>query len=411
VIVRILLAALRAMKGDVAGNLRRHVELLELARSRRCDLAVFPEFSLTGSVDPGLHPEQALAVDAAPVRQLVAASHRIGAGAVFGIAERAEEGCYISQLYAHGGRLAGRYRKRHLGEGEEAYRTGVEEGVFRLGAARFGIAICAEGGVDLPWAAAATAGAPVVFFCSAPGLYGRRTDEAGWRRGHEWWESHGLGDAVRHARRYGLWVAMATQAGSAQDEDFPGLAALVTPNGEVAHRLPDWRPGELVVEVPVEVMVRPVRPAARALVVDDAGRTLLVRFVDEQAGTTWWCPPGGGLEDGEDHLHAVRRELTEELGRDGFALGPWIGEHTDTFQLGQRWMTQQERWILCRTAPFELDGVPLASLRAERVHEVRWWTADEIRSSGIVTAPRGLADLLGAVNAGRLPNPEADLGV
>jgi predicted amidohydrolase len=251
--VRVLLAASHALKGDVAANLERHVALLEQARSQGCQLAVFPEFSLTGSVDPTRHPEYALAVDAAPINDLVAASDRIGVGAVFGIAERAAGSCYITQLYAYDGKLAGRYRKRHLGEGEDGYRTGAEAGVFQLGAVRFGLVICAEAGVDIAWRSAAAAGAPVVFFCSAPGLYGRRVDEEGWRRGLAWWESCGLGDAIRNARRYGLWVAMATQAGSAHDEDFPGLAALVTPAGEVARRLPDWRPGELIVDIPVAV--------------------------------------------------------------------------------------------------------------------------------------------------------------
>jgi predicted amidohydrolase len=191
---------------------------------------------------------------------------------VFGIAERASDGFYIAQLYAEGGRLAGVYRKRHLGEDETAYRTGDRDGVFQLGAARFGVAICAEGEVELPWAAAADAGAAVVLFCAAPGLYGRRRDEESWRRGHAWWVQQGLGQAVGHAKRYGLWVAIATQAGSTVDEDFPGLAALVTPYGEVADRLPDWRPGALVVDIPVEVAVHPVRQAARALVVDEGGR-------------------------------------------------------------------------------------------------------------------------------------------
>lgn len=59
------------------------------------------------------------------------------------------------------------------------------------------------------------------------------------------------GSARRHAARTGAWVAMATQAGTALDEDFPGLAALVTPAGNVAARLPDWRPGTLVVDIPV----------------------------------------------------------------------------------------------------------------------------------------------------------------
>lgn len=255
--MRVLLSALNAAKGDVAGNLARHVEAMEQARSQRCDLAVFPEFSLTGSVDPTRHREHTLSLGDGPVRDLVTATHTTGVGAVFGIAERAGDGCYISQVYAYGGRLAGRYRKRHLGKDEAGYRTGEEAGVFRFGAARFGLAICAESEVDLPWESAAAGGAAVVFFCAAPGLYGRRTDEGGWRRGHAWWEGRGLADARRHARRYGLWVGTATQAGSTHDEDFPGLAALVSPDGEVVRRLPDWRPGTLVVDIPVDVEVHP----------------------------------------------------------------------------------------------------------------------------------------------------------
>ena len=44
---------------------------------------------------------------------------------------------------------------------------------------------------------------------------------------------------------------MAGQAGSTVDEDFPGLAALVGPDGAVASRLPDWRPGTLTVQIPL----------------------------------------------------------------------------------------------------------------------------------------------------------------
>jgi predicted amidohydrolase len=263
--MRLLLAAMNSAKGGVEDNLRAHGALLEEAAAAGCDLAVFPEFSLTGSVDPVRHPERALAVHAEPVRALVAATRRTGVAAVFGIAERAGETFHITQLYASGGRMLGHYRKRHLGEGEEGYQPGSEPGVFQLGATRFGVAVCAESGVDFPWSDAAGAGASLVVFCSAPGLYGRRTDEAAWRRGHDWWVGAGLGDARRHARELGLWVAMATQAGSTEDEDFPGLAALIRPDGEVAARLPDWRPGTLVVDVPVKVVVEPGEDRLTAL--------------------------------------------------------------------------------------------------------------------------------------------------
>ena len=84
--MRILLAALNAPKGDLDGNLARHLAVLEQARAQGCDVAVFPELSLTGSVDPRRHPERTLAVDAEPVRALLEGTFRAGVAAVFGIA-------------------------------------------------------------------------------------------------------------------------------------------------------------------------------------------------------------------------------------------------------------------------------------------------------------------------------------
>jgi hypothetical protein len=131
--MRILLAAVNAQKGELEGNLARHLAALEQARVQGCQLAVFPELSLTGSVDPRTRPGRALAVDAGPVRALLAATSRTGVAALFGIAERDGAAFHITQLYGHDGRLGGVYRKRHLGEGEEGFRPGDGPGVFQLG--------------------------------------------------------------------------------------------------------------------------------------------------------------------------------------------------------------------------------------------------------------------------------------
>jgi hypothetical protein len=59
-----------------------------------------------------------------------------------------------------------------------------------------------------------------------------------WRDGFSGREARSPGDARRHASRPEPWIALAGQAGSAVDEDFPGLAALVSPGGSVTARLP-----------------------------------------------------------------------------------------------------------------------------------------------------------------------------
>jgi predicted amidohydrolase len=250
--VRALLAAMRCRKGDLRGNLAAHLRLLAQAAAAGCDLAVFPEMSLTGSADAAARPERLIGLGHPAVATLARASGETGVGACFGVAERAPAGePFITQVFAAAGRVVGAQRKRHLGEDEESFTAGRESEVFEHAGARFGVAICAESGFDAPFDAAAAAGARLMLFPAAPGLYGRRTSESDWRDGLAWWQGSGLADARRHARRLGLWIALSGQAGATADEDFPGLAALIGPDGVVAARLPDWRPGTLTVDIPL----------------------------------------------------------------------------------------------------------------------------------------------------------------
>ena len=254
--MRCLLAAICCPKSELHANLGAHLRLIGDARAAGCDLVLFPEMSLTGSADPAVRPEQLIPLDHDAVRRLAAATGIPGVpgvAACFGIAERGADGePYITQVVASGGGIVGVQRKRHLGEGEEAFRPAPRgAGVFGIAGTAVGVAICAEAGYDEPFDDAAASGAGVMLFPAAPGLYGpRRISESSWRRGFAWWEESSLGDAARHARRCGLWVAQAGQAGATEDEDFPGLAALTAPDGTVTARLPDWRPGTLVVDIP-----------------------------------------------------------------------------------------------------------------------------------------------------------------
>jgi len=248
--MRALLAAVTCKKHGLDANLAAHLNVLDDATRAGCQLVVFPEFSLTGSVDPSRHPQDAITLEHRAIDTLINATRAPGPAVAFGLSERADDTFFITQAVASNGQLIGAQRKRHLGDDEHTYATGSHTFTFDLAGNRYGIIICAEAGVDWTWNATARSGAAIVLFCSAPGLDERKTDEPSWRAGFAWWQRCGLGDARRHAKRLHLWVAMSTQAGTTIDEDFPGIAALVSPSGAVVDRLADWRPGTLIVDLP-----------------------------------------------------------------------------------------------------------------------------------------------------------------
>ena len=70
-----------------------------------------------------------------------------------------------------------------------------------------------------------------------------------------------------------------------------------------------------------------IREAVRAVVLDPNDRVLLVRL--EFRHWTGWAMPGGGVDEGETDEIALRRELAEEAGPEGFDLGSsvWTRRH------------------------------------------------------------------------------------
>ncbi len=240
--MRLLLTALACPKGDVDTNLERHDATIARARDAGCDLVLLPEMSLTGyrasAAVPLTHPAVGRIVD----------DTATGPRVCFGLVERKAGGGtpYITQLVAGAGRLIAIHRKAHLGEGEDGdFVAGEPADVFEVGGFPCSLAVCAEIGTRAPYRPEAH----LILGPAAPGLYGeRRSSDESWRRGFDWWRGSVLADASRLLRP-GQWLAVSTQAGATDDEDFPGWAALIGPGGAVVAELADWREGTLVVDV------------------------------------------------------------------------------------------------------------------------------------------------------------------
>ena len=156
-------------------------------------------------------------------------------------------------------------------------------------------------------------------------------------------------------------------------------------------------------------LARSDRPRrARALVLDQSDRTLLVEFRDRSA-RSWWATPGGGADKGESLEETIRRELAEEAGLVEFELGPEIWTRDHTFAWFGRIYRQRERIHLVRVADHE--PAPTIDLAAEHVHDVRWWTVAELRQPAKKPVPRTLpARLRELLEHGPPPAP-VDVGI
>jgi predicted amidohydrolase len=107
------LAQIAVASGNVAGNLDKHLAVIEQARDLGTDLLLFPELSLTG-VDLFSHmPAVARSNDSAEVRRIAEAAADMDV--VIGFVEDAGDGAYHNALaYFSRGRLSHVHRKIYL---------------------------------------------------------------------------------------------------------------------------------------------------------------------------------------------------------------------------------------------------------------------------------------------------------
>ncbi|KXP01658.1 NUDIX hydrolase [Tsukamurella pseudospumae] len=148
------------------------------------------------------------------------------------------------------------------------------------------------------------------------------------------------------------------------------------------------------------------RVSARVIVVDSDGAVLLVRGHEpvpegESPPGHWWFTVGGGVERGEDLRAAATRELLEETGR---ALPPsaFVGplyRREAVFTFDGEVFDSVEYFFAVACERFEPAPSGWTDLERRTLDELRWCSAEEIRSLADPVYPARLADLVPDVRA------------
>jgi len=139
------------------------------------------------------------------------------------------------------------------------------------------------------------------------------------------------------------------------------------------------------------------RLAARVLLLDAAGRLLMLRGFDPaRPDSRYWFTVGGGLDPGETPLDGAVRELFEEVGLrllPSDLTGP-VHHETVRFPFDGRWYEQQQEFFVARVDAWEVDTSGQDEIELATVDAHRWWSLDELAETDERYYPPDLIDLV-----------------
>ena len=155
-------------------------------------------------------------------------------------------------------------------------------------------------------------------------------------------------------------------------------------------------------------MSSPCPQSVRAPLLDPLGRVFLFKYEDPALPEPmFWATPGGAVEPRETFEQAALRELHEETGIRADRVGPWLWSRERTIAFADEVVLFRERYYLVTPPTLTQDMVSIHGMLAyERgvYRDHAWWTPSEMLASSEVFLPAALADLLGPILRGELPD-------
>lgn len=233
------IAQIRPVKGDVGKNLQIHQRFVELGIEQGADVIVFPELSLT-SYEPTLAAELAFHADDDRLDLLQTLSDQSGITILPGLPLKTEAGIHISMAIIQPEQPIRFYAKQLLHADELPYfEPGTEQHVIDVKEVRVAPAICYES--LQPEHIEQVAGNADLYLASVA-----KPDR-------------GVVKAYTHfpeqARAYSMPIVMCNAIGACDDFVSVGRSAVWNSKGELVIRLSDNREGLIVFDYRTEQLI------------------------------------------------------------------------------------------------------------------------------------------------------------
>ena len=241
--MRIALAQINPVVGDIAGNELLITNAIADARAAGAALVCLPELAMTG------YPPEDLLLKDHVLSDVAAALERIaeqveGIVALVGYPEH-DGAVYNSAAVLADGQVCGSYRKNLLPnygvfDEHRYFEAGSRGALIDLNGALVGLSICEDiWSPGAPESDEAAAGASLIVNLSASPF------QAGKGPAREQMLSE-------RAREYGVAVAFCGQVGGQDELVFDGHSLVVAPSGEILARAPQFEQWLLICEVPMQ---------------------------------------------------------------------------------------------------------------------------------------------------------------
>jgi NAD+ synthase (glutamine-hydrolysing) len=318
--MRLALAQINSVVGDIDGNAARVVDWLGRAREANADLVLFPELVVTGYPPEDLLLKEHFLADARAAVERIAADAQ-GIVAVVGFPERADD-AYNAAAVCADGAVQAVYRKVNLpnyGVFDELryFQRGPGGAIVEVDGVKVGLTVCEDIWVPgPPLTDEALAGARLVLNISASPY------NAGKGRQREQMIAQRARDSL-------AVVAFCALVGGQDELVFDGHSFVVDHEGDVIARAPQFAEDLLICDVDVEAAgaarLRDTRqrPSAREHAADVA---MLGSFTTD--GSSNAAAPGGPVadlldEDGEIYAALVlgTRDYVSKSGFEHVVLG------------------------------------------------------------------------------------------